>query len=351
MAPKVKHCAGCSKKIINREFLSCSYCADVYDIECVNYSGKQFMLMNKNEKDNWKCPVCKSKQRKLDNTNTPVQGSRLHLSPDMISDNPLEVNITQRKPQSKKNKQLLSPSTSPLEDDDALLAIIRREIKLSNELVALRDIRNSMEFLSADYDRVKTELSDLQEKLSSTTKEYSALTNKMTDVSDRLNLLEQHARETNIEIGGVPENKSENLLSFMRQLCKVVSVPLSETDILTGTRVRKITEDSARPRSIIIKLQSIRKRDEILAAVSAFNKKNQNDKLNTSQLGYGEKKSPVYVSEHLSPYNKKLHATTRKAARDKCYKYVWIRNGRIFVRKDDQTPAKQIRCYDSLNNL
>ncbi|CAH0397248.1 unnamed protein product [Chilo suppressalis] len=64
-----------------------------------------------------------------------------------------------------------------------------------------------------------------------------------------------------------------------------------------------MNEDNDRPRSIVVKLQTTRKRDEILAAVSKFNKNNQDDKLNTSSLGYGGKRSPVYVSEHLSPYN------------------------------------------------
>ncbi|OWR46732.1 hypothetical protein KGM_215426 [Danaus plexippus plexippus] len=68
-------------------------------------------------------------------------------------------------------------------------------------------------------------------------------------------------------------------------------------------------------------------------------------------MGYGTNKSPVYVSEHLSPHFKALHARTRKIARDKEYRYTWIRNGRIYVRKNDQSPAKQIKCFESLDHL
>ncbi|RVE48661.1 hypothetical protein evm_006732 [Chilo suppressalis] len=71
---------------------------------------------------------------------------------------------------------------------------------------------------------------------------------------------------------------------------------------------------------------------------------NSKDKLNTVQLGYGCEKTAVYVSEHLCPYYKGLHAETRKIAREKGYKYVWIRNGRIFIRKNDESPAGQVKA-------
>lgn len=366
-------CAGCSKKITGREFLTCSLCNGVYDIECVNYSNKLFSIMDKEKKDRWQCPACKRKQKKMDNSNTPV-GHRMHLNPGAsggdvgFSD---ESNVTLRRPLAESQQQC-SPDEASSPVDDPLLATIRREIQLSvaqsvestvkkyfskefseikSELAALRELRNSMEFLSEDYDRIKSDLKESQEKVGFLSKENSSLTSKVTDLTNRLNLIEQHSREMNIEINGVPESKTENLLSVTRQLCTVVSVPLQDTDVLTGTRVRKINENNDRPRTIVIKLQTTKKRDEILAAVSRFNKINQKDKLNTSVLGYGGKKSPVYVSEHLSPYNKALHASARKAAHDRGYKYVWIRNGRIFVRKDDNAPAKLIKCHDTLTNL
>ncbi|KAL4703104.1 hypothetical protein ACJJTC_018141 [Scirpophaga incertulas] len=332
------------------------------------------MAPNKTKKkDNWQCPACKSKQRKVDNTNTPVQGCRMSAkqnSPEKASD---ENNITIRKPATS-NPSLQSP-TSPclsLPNDEVLLATIRSEIQRSvaeslesmvqmyfmkefneikKELTAVRELQNCVEYLSAEYDRMKSELQTSQEKISSLGKVNSSLSDKLNDLTNRLNLIEQHSRETNIEISGIPENKSENLVSVFQQLCNTVSISVLDTDVLASTRIRKLKEDTERPRSVIIKLQNTEKRDEILAAVSRYNRKNQNDKLNTSNLGYGGQKLPIYVSEHLSPYNKALHASTRKVAREKAYKFVWIRNGRIFVRKDDQASAKLIKCYDSLSNL
>lgn len=42
-----------------------------------------------------------------------------------------------------------------------------------------------------------------------------------------------------------------------------------------------------------------------------------------------------FVNLFLSPVNKSLHAAARIRAKELNYKYTWINNGRIFMRKDD----------------
>lgn len=222
---------------------------------------------------------------------------------------------------------------------------------LKSELATLKDVEASMKFLSADYDLIKKELEESRSSVTTLTKSNSELSNKVEDLSARLNIMEQHSRETNIEINGVPENKSENLVILTKQLGSAVSFPIQESEIQSCSRVRKMDESSNRPRSIIVKLANTRTRDGILASVSKYNRSNPTEKLHSGLLGYAGSKVPVYVSEHLSPYYKALHAQTRKVARENNIKYVWIRNGRINIRKDDGSPAKQIKCYDSLKVL
>ncbi|CAG5044157.1 unnamed protein product [Parnassius apollo] len=193
--------------------------------------------MDKEKKDNWKCPTCKSKQRKFDNTNTPVQGCRMDSllsASDQIIDGSEKCNLTQRKPLIPE-KQPLSPSSSSIMDDKVLVNIIRREIQQSvteavesavkmyfskefdeikSELATLREIGKSVEFLSSQYDRMNCDIKNLQNRLTVVTKENLTLSSQALDISDRFKLMEQHSRETNIEINGVPENMSENLLSL-----------------------------------------------------------------------------------------------------------------------------------------
>ncbi|XP_061711699.1 uncharacterized protein LOC133520993 [Cydia pomonella] len=156
------------------------------------------------------------------------------------------------------------------------------------------------------------------------------------------------SNNANIEINGVPENRAENLITTVVQLSTVVKSPITSEDLQNVTRVAKLSEDKDRPRAIIAKFRTPRLRDRILAAVTKFNQENDKDKLSSQHLGIGGTRVPVFVAEHLTPAAKKLHAATRKRCKELNYKYVWIRNGRIYVRKDDKEQALLIRSSDSL---
>ncbi|KAJ8705559.1 hypothetical protein PYW08_012605 [Mythimna loreyi] len=222
-----------------------------------------------------------------------------------------------------------------------------QDIKVS--LHSLQELEKSVMFMSAKFDEMRQECETNKAALKQLTSENLGLKTTVSDLSTRLNLLEQYARQDNVEINGLPENSGENLISTVVQLGKVVSCNIQEQDIMSITRIKKLDLDSKRPRSVVVKLRNTRIRDEVLASVVKFNKSAEKDKkLNSSLLGYGGAKTPVFVSEHLSPMNKAIHAETRKVAREKGYKYVWVRDGRILVRKEDGARPKQIKNLQAI---
>jgi hypothetical protein len=93
------------------------------------------------------------------------------------------------------------------------------------------------------------------------------------------------------------------------------------------------------------------KRDNLLAAVIKYNRNHPKEKINTKLIGYGGEELPIYISEHLTPINKSLHAATRIWAKENHYKYVWVRNGKILIRKDNNHPAKMVSHIDTLKTL
>lgn len=314
--------------------------------------------------------------------------SRTTETDDMCKDQP-EPDITKAPTaigsdssmvRSKRPRTAVSPGNNddcptdldPVLDQD-MLNIIRKEIRTAiaaeftstvksclktelddfrRDLALLRDLNNSVQFISDKFDQMKKELDSNKEKIVKLKSENEALKNDIRDISFRLNALEQYTRQENVELSGIPENKSENIVKTVMQLSKAVSFNLQENDVLSAFRIRKLDATSSRPRSIVIKLRSTSIRDELLASVIKFNKANNTkEKLNSQHLGYGGTKQPIYVSEHLSPLNKRIHAATRKAASEKNYKFVWVRDGRILIRKDEKSPAKQITSLEAIARL
>lgn len=305
-------------------------------------------------------------------TSTSINFSHAQSEPDMqkaLSDSPGIASSRPKRPRIDTSPDM-EHATKPLTEE--FLQTIRREIRdvmsteisksikssiaeelgnLKEAMSLIRKLEESVQFMSDEFDHVKNELQDYKEANQRVLKENELLKHAVSDLSIRVNLLEQNTRQQNIEINGVPENKSENLISTVVQLGKAVSSTLKENCIISAVRVRKLDPQSTSPRAIIVKMNSTSTRDEILASVMNYNKIHPDNKLNSHLLGYGGAKKPIFVSEHLSPLNKQIHAATRKAARAKEYKYVWVRDGRILVRKADGIQAKQVRSLEAVELL
>ncbi|XP_045449655.1 uncharacterized protein LOC123658261 [Melitaea cinxia] len=222
---------------------------------------------------------------------------------------------------------------------------LRKDMKLISELT------KSVEFMSSKFDEINKELSELRSETIGLRAENAHLRENVIELNTKMSLMEQRARESNIEVHCIPEHSNENLVNSILQLTKVVGCPIEEREILACSRVSRINTKSTRPRSTIVKLASPRARDSVLAAYYKYNKLNPSNKLSSSDLGIGGDKQPIYLMEHLSPNNRALHAQARIFKNDNQYKYVWVRNGRVMLRKDDSSAAVWVKNTETLKNL
>lgn len=114
-------CAGCLKKIPNKEFLTCSHCNKIYDLDCANVSLQRFLnTLDKDHRKIWKCQYCICNMPKNGNLNTPVrlqQLTSLNVNENNLMGNDAVNNITIRqKTHISKERDSLTIS-----DDDSIL--------------------------------------------------------------------------------------------------------------------------------------------------------------------------------------------------------------------------------------
>lgn len=372
MAPS-NICAGCHNELPKKDYLCCHICKLKYDLDCANVPRKRFIEMVARQKASFRCPECTRRQPKIGIANTSLQScansddsthypSSQEASPE--SEPPCSDNVTQRiKPSQKPPSQI--PEPEPFVTEKKLRGILQQELssvltvtikrlvtsELNNLTERVTGFQDTISFLNRQYEDIKSSLEEKNIAIANLKKDNEKLKSTVTDLTNRLSSMEIHVRENNIMINGIPENRSENLFETVLQIAKTVDCPLTQEDIQHVTRVAKITNNNNRPRSVVAKLCSPRKRDIVLAAVSKFNKKNAQDKLNSHHLGIGGTKKPIFVSEHLTSANNALYAATRLKAKEMQYKFVWIRNGRVFTRKNENCQALLIKNIETLNLL
>ncbi|KAL4707789.1 hypothetical protein ACJJTC_001735 [Scirpophaga incertulas] len=338
MSP-TKKCSGCLGNIKGGDYLQCPFCEQFFDVDCANVPVKRFRAMTNDHKCAWKCPDCAMKRKKTgDNSNTPVrQSSIIHGSArGSFVEMDDSANVTQRN-KSQESKQSKKGVVIGDMAEERLRSIVKQEHSHSRKTVV--DFHDSLTYFNDCFENLKKD----NEKSNTTMKKLESDNNELRGT--------QTSRESNVEINGVPEKKSENLVNVFLRMTQSINYSISSEDVLHVTRVAKLNRDNNRPRSIIAKLRSPRQRDALLAAVTSFNRKNPKNKLNSTHLGHEGLSTPIFIAEHITPTNKSLHAAARLKSRDLSYKFVWVRNGRVYVRKDEFSQAIQIKNIDSLKHM
>lgn len=351
----------CNHYQSSNEYIVCSLCSKRYHYACITTTNIKYEEVSSEFKENWLCPECNRPSAGLDNSNTPVRAALTQV----FDKSDYSSHVTVRN----KHKTSKAPDTNlySLTPND-VRQIIREELntifnsfkleietqlsnKISEILCDLGKVTESISFMEKEYEEVRREMQHKIETINNLESENKNLRCYIQEVDSRLSQMERHSRASNVEIQCVPEHKNENLVTIVKQLAHTLKYNLNESDIHLCTRISKIQKTNNRPRSVIVKFSCPRVRDGFLAAAIAFNKKNSTDKLNTSHIGIGGDHKPIYVTDHLSPSMKALHAAARVKAKELNYKFVWVKSGHIYMRKSDSSDYKFIKNMETLRGL
>uniref|UniRef100_A0A2A4IU35 FP protein C-terminal domain-containing protein n=1 Tax=Heliothis virescens TaxID=7102 RepID=A0A2A4IU35_HELVI len=334
----------------NDESITCNKCNKLFHFRCLTIAS---IDRDSEEYCKWKCSACTNippKQAKKDNTPmknvSTTRGNKrlkLHSPPELRS-------VTAEEVRSIVEDVVQAQYATAIQEFKATITdFLNSELKSIKK--DLQELKESFTFHTKQFDDMQAEHVTTKNTVKYLSTENEQLKNTIADLGEKLNYLEQQARSNNVELQCLPEHKQENLYTVTKQLGSVVGCDLKDTDILHATRIAKLNTSNPRPRSVVVQFVSSRIRDQLLAAVINYNKKHKDDKLNSSDLGMSGNRTPVYVVEHLSATNKSLHAATRIKARERGYKYVWVRSGKIYVRRDDDTDHIHIKNIETLSKL
>lgn len=216
-----------------------------------------------------------------------------------------------------------------------------------NLRIEMEEVKRSLDFISKGLDEANGRSTAIQKENNLLKKENDALRQKVstleTDLStSQHNLMknEQYSRNRNVEIKGVQQEPSENIVSIVQKIGEVVGEPLSPTDIDVCHRV---PTKNASNTNIVVQFQRREKREKFLE--KARKKRITND---TLELGSDE---PIYINEHLCPGMKRLLGMASARKRENGWKFLWVKNGSIFARRAEKSPVVYINCESDINKI
>ncbi|XP_048488871.1 uncharacterized protein LOC119694884 [Plutella xylostella] len=187
--------------------------------------------------------------------------------------------------------------------------------------------------ISHDFKRLNTLEAELQEL---------QLQNKklLADINEN----NQRDRMLNLEIIGIPEQPDQDLPNIIMDMVKKLGVEFNTDDIVHAHRVTPKVAVQGRHRVIIAKLKSRLLKDVIVS-------NSRKARLCTKDIGIQGQPKPIYINDHLTPYNKLLLKKCKEAASKKQYQFVWAKNGIIRVLKNKTSPPITIQVEEDLKRL
>lgn len=219
---------------------------------------------------------------------------------------------------------------------------------LSRVIEELNEIKSSVKFISDSYEELKQKNEDLTKRVSSLEKESVITQNsssRIGELESRIDTMEQHARQCNIEIGNLPEKRGENLTILLQDIATLLKEPISAQDLVSIHRVPQPSSAGQRPKNIVVKFTSRLKRDSLLSAARL------QKGVTSDLLGIPGPSHKVYFNEHLTLKNKTLFRQTREAAKQHGHRFVWVKHGAILVRKNDTSPVFSVRSENDLEKI
>lgn len=327
------NCSGCLSAISQEEYVQCSseFCVKVLHITCANISQ-----LTPEQRETWFCPDCRaSAKRGGDNSNTPARACQ---------------NITQRKKTNPATESSTVAVSDCTQDTPELKLIVSELRNLRQEMANMKsEFNKRFDDLTSrlvDYD-MRLRALELKEK------ENDKLKEQVAQLQDKLNIQSHHNLRSDLEILGVSEIPGENPYHLVLTTACKIGINLEEHDLDYVSRAGKLDKDKSQdssklPRPLVVSFTRKYKREEFLRQAKTRRTLDSSD-----IVGSGPQRR-VYVNERLTNEARQLFRFTRTWIRDNGYKYCWVRNGTIYIRKRDGregSPPIQVRSTECLQKL
>ncbi|KAI5632978.1 PHD-finger domain-containing protein [Phthorimaea operculella] len=189
-----------------------------------------------------------------------------------------------------------------------------------------------------------------------TTPEVSSVAEQLNDLKKQAQMedVDNRSRACNVEIRGIPEDNSEDLLNHLDKICSTLNVHIERDSIYTAYRTGKKKGDN-KHRAIVYMFKNFFPRNDLLRACKEYNRafKEPGKRLQTADIGISGMSQQIYISEHLTPKTKYLLSQSKLKKQSLGYKYCWVSNGRIFLKKDSgsETPTVWVKDLKTLTEL
>ncbi|XP_037296229.1 uncharacterized protein LOC119189773 [Manduca sexta] len=303
-------CALCNESF--NDGVQCASCKKQLDFRCASISEAGWRKLGADRRAVWKCPSCRISSPSASTT----EQASLQVVLNEIRDLKRQLSILPS----------LTENIHSIKDE-------------------LKELRNCCEYNSSLVEEFSHKLKDLESRITGLEGLQATVHTLHRDVEGiraELKANDQRSRLNNVEIKGVPLSKTENLFDIVEKISKKVNFSFPMTQI---NYISRIPMYKSKEKAIIVSFLNRYIKEDFVAAARVCKT------LSTLDLGFNGTSSRIFVNDHLNADSKILLNKTKLLAKQNSYKYVWVKHGKIHIRKDDTSKSFVIINHNDLNKL
>ncbi|XP_045541449.1 uncharacterized protein LOC123722939 [Papilio machaon] len=221
---------------------------------------------------------------------------------------------------------------------------------MSELLEAISSLSGIIEAQNSRINHLENNIEVIEKKIESNTSETEKLKAIIAELKADIRNRDQDMLCNDIEITHLPETQNENTVHVVLAIAKKINVRLDERDVVFAERVgyyRPTADKLApeKPRPLMLRLSRRATRDDIIKAARVCRS------ITTEGMSLPGPAVYFYINERLTNYKRRLFHTTRKIAKEEKWKYVWTRNGKIFIRREQGKARHEVHAENCLTKI
>lgn len=154
---------------------------------------------------------------------------------------------------------------------------------------------------------------------------------------------EQSTRKHNIEIVGIEQMPDENVMEVVKKLGDTLEVNCDDVEWASRRHQQKTSD---KPATIVIGFKSTGTESRNLWLAN----RRKLTKVNSSFITKGSQENKIYVNEDLAKTTRELLWNAKTKLKG-IYKYIWVVNGRILVKREEGDKSVWIRSEGDIREL
>jgi archaellum component FlaC len=286
-------CTGCNEKLPgDGDYVPCKGCNGQMHYECSGLRESTYRGMSAQKKGDWRCVTCRGKPRTISTSSNE--------SPEL--------------------QKMLS--------------------EINDKLNLLAVVNDGVESLKIAFYDMKNELHEYKEKVESLETRIKDKDRQIEKLETRLLDLEQYSRKKNVEVIGLKKQPNEDMGTIFQRICNKINV--SEITMNDVDKMHRLPNTKGNTEGILIRFKSMQKRDIFLQNRKAI--------ITNKDIwgANGNNEERIYVTENQSKAFKQLFWEMKQTAIQEGYKYIWSRDGKIFIKRTDEERKMRIRSKEDI---